>query len=360
MLTSKQIKEIREHLEKAQNPIFFFDNDPDGLCSFLLLQRWIGRGKGIAIRSFPELDENYFKRINELNADYIFVLDKHSSSEGFVKRCNEINIPVVWIDHHLIPDENKELLENFNYYNPQYNKGEYNSDLPVTRLCYQVTNNEKDDWICIVGCVFDKYFPKEIYETFKKKYPELSFSSRENNSVGADEISYDSDIGKISRMFSFALKDSTTKVVRMMKYLMSVKSPEEVLKENPKNKSIHSRYKEINEKYKRILEKGKSIGNSLNENERILFLKYSGDLSISSDLSSELQYLFPGKIIVVAFVTGVKVNISFRGNKIKTSVLNVINEFEGATGGGHENAVGSSIQLKDLEEFKERLKKEFE
>lgn len=32
MLTEKQISEIREHLEKAQNPLFFFDND-DGLCS---------------------------------------------------------------------------------------------------------------------------------------------------------------------------------------------------------------------------------------------------------------------------------------------------------------------------------------
>ena len=49
MLSEKQVKEIREHLEKAQNPLFFFDNDQDGLCSFLLLQRYIGRGKGIAI-----------------------------------------------------------------------------------------------------------------------------------------------------------------------------------------------------------------------------------------------------------------------------------------------------------------------
>jgi len=29
MLTEKQNKEIREHLEKAQNPLFYFDNDPE-------------------------------------------------------------------------------------------------------------------------------------------------------------------------------------------------------------------------------------------------------------------------------------------------------------------------------------------
>ena len=36
MLTKKQKTEIKEHLEKSQNPLFFFDNDNDGLMSFLL------------------------------------------------------------------------------------------------------------------------------------------------------------------------------------------------------------------------------------------------------------------------------------------------------------------------------------
>ena len=30
MLTKKQVGEIKEHLDKAQNPLFFFDNDLDG------------------------------------------------------------------------------------------------------------------------------------------------------------------------------------------------------------------------------------------------------------------------------------------------------------------------------------------
>ena len=59
MLTLKQITEIREHLEKAQNPLFLFDNDNDGLTSFLILQRFIGRGKGIAIKTFPDLNIFY-------------------------------------------------------------------------------------------------------------------------------------------------------------------------------------------------------------------------------------------------------------------------------------------------------------
>ena len=75
MLTEKQNSEIKEHLEKAQNPVFFFDNDPDGLCSFLLLRRYLGRGKGVAVRSFPDLTVDYFRKIKELEADYVFIID---------------------------------------------------------------------------------------------------------------------------------------------------------------------------------------------------------------------------------------------------------------------------------------------
>ena len=39
MLTDAQIQEIRGFLEKAENPLFLFDDDPDGLTSYLLLKK---------------------------------------------------------------------------------------------------------------------------------------------------------------------------------------------------------------------------------------------------------------------------------------------------------------------------------
>jgi len=76
MLTAKQVDEIRQHLEQAQNPLFLFDNDPDGLCSFLILRKFCGKGKGVPIRSYPSMNSEYFRKVNELKADYIFILDK--------------------------------------------------------------------------------------------------------------------------------------------------------------------------------------------------------------------------------------------------------------------------------------------
>lgn len=347
MLTSKQIKEIREHLEKAQNPLFLFDNDSDGLCSFLLLQRYIKRGKGVPIKSFPELIKDYFRKIIELNSDYIFILDKPRVSKEFWEEVKKINIPVVWIDHH---EMDKNLIPDFiNYYNPLSNKIKTNE--PVTALCYQITNLKEDLWIAIVGCISDKFVP-DFYSEFKKMYPDLSIDSE-----NAFDIFYKSQIGKVVKLFNFALKDRISNVIIMIKFLMKVKTPYEVLEDTNKNHLMHNRFNQIDAKYQKLLKKAESFGKSIFD---ILFFQYSGETSMSSDLANELSYLFPKKVIVVIYISGAKANVSVRGKKIRKRVLNSIKNLEGASGGGHEDAVGARIRIEDLEKFKENIKREFD
>ncbi len=339
MLTKKQIEEIKEHLDKAQNPVFFFDNDDDGLCSFLLLRRYIGRGEGVAIKSFPELSENYFRKVKELNADYIFILDKPLVAKKFVERAKEINIPVVWIDHH---EMENEILDYVNYFNP-CNDG--NGGEPVTVLCYQITKRKDDLWIAVIGAVTDGFLPK-YYSEFLEKYPELGVKTE-----NPFKVLYESKIGEIAMILSSGLKNTTTNVVSMIKFLISSKSPFEIFEENPKTFPMHKRNKQIKDKYTLLLEKAKLN----NGNKKILFFKYSGDLSVSGELANHLKYLFLEKIIVVAYVKGNKVNLSLRGKNIKEKFLKVIEKFEGAGGGGHKDAVGGQMQEKDLDEFEREL-----
>jgi len=89
MLTKTQLNEIRNHLEASQNPLFFFDNDVDGLCAFLILRRAINRGKGVAIKSFPDLKKQYLKKVDELNPDAIFILDKAELNKEFTLQKGE-------------------------------------------------------------------------------------------------------------------------------------------------------------------------------------------------------------------------------------------------------------------------------
>jgi len=100
MLSQNQLQEIKEHLEASQNPLFFFDNDVDGLCAFLILRRAIGRGRGVAIKSFPDLKEQYLRKVEELMPDAIFILDKAELSKEFAEEVEQKGIPMIWIDHH--------------------------------------------------------------------------------------------------------------------------------------------------------------------------------------------------------------------------------------------------------------------
>ena len=342
MLTRKQIKEIKEHLGNSQSPVFFFDNDLDGLCSFLLLQRFLGRGKGVQIKSFPCLTGEYFRKVNELNADYIFILDKPLVSAEFLENARQFNIPVVWIDHHDI--NRKEISEFVNYYNPLLNKNKTNE--PVTALCYEVTERKEDLWIAVIGCIFDRFIPG-FYKEFREKYPDLSVDSKD-----AFAIFYESRIGMMARVLNFALKDRVTNVVGVLKFLMKIKSPYELSDESGENFAIYRRFNQINPKYKKLLQEAVSTGRN---SGKLLFFQFSWDLSISADLANELIYKFPEKIVVVAYIRGMKANISVRGKKIKERVLNVIKNLENATGGGHEDAVGAKINTDDLEKFRNEL-----
>jgi len=343
MLNKKQILEIREHLEKAQNPVFFFDNDNDGLMSFLLLRRFIGRGRGVAIKSFPELDASYYKRVSELNPDYVFILDKPVVSNEFLEKVKKDNIPIVWIDHHQV--EKPNCNEIF-YYNGFFSDGK---NEPVSYICYNVTKKKEDIWLAIIGCVSDCYMP-EFYKEFEKKYPELA----KKNPKSAFDVFYNSEIGKISRILDFSLKDSTTNVVNMLRFMMRVKTPYDILEENSKTKQILKKFDELNSKYQVLIEKARTQLKG-----DLLYFQYSGQLSLSSNLSNQLVFENPDKVIVVVYLKGDVANISLRGEEmnIRELTLKSIEGIDGATGGGHEHATGAKMSTDDLPEFKRRIKK---
>jgi single-stranded DNA-specific DHH superfamily exonuclease len=349
-LTKKQISEIREHLEKAQNPLFLFDNDQDGLCSFLLLQRYIKRGKGFPVKNSRSSGSDYIRKINEFGSDYIFILDVPEFSEEFFTEVRKFNIPIVWIDHH--DTEKKKIPAFANYYNPFFNKK--NSNEPVTFLCWEIVKKvrKEDLWLGVIGCISDSFVP-DFYDDFKKDNPELSLDKK---GISAFDIFYGSEIGKISRILGFGLKDKTSNVIMMVKFLMKSKGPYDILHENKDNKSFHKRFVEIDKKYTALIKKAKQ---EVSVDYKFVFFKYAGDTSMSSEISNGLSYLFPKKYIFVAYTNGAKVNISARGNNVRDKVLNIIENLENATGGGHENAVGAQIQKEDLKKFEDMVLKSF-
>ena len=342
MLTEKEVAKIKSLLENSVNPLFYFDNDQDGLSSYLLLRRFVGKGNGVPVKTSP-LDMSYFRRINEFEPDIIFILDQPTVSEEFFSEVEKEGLRVVWIDHHEI---DLELIPSWvEYYNPMYNETKENN--PTTFLAYQISGKKEDIWLAVVGCIADRYVPK-YYSEFLKKYPDLGIESDD-----AFEIFYNSSIGKIARMFSSGLKDRTTNVNHMIKFLISCKTPYEVLEEKKENRNLHSRFNMIDSKFKKLIEKAKEV----EIDKGVLFFKYSGETSMSADLANKLSYLFPGKDVIVAFIRGARVNLSVRGKGVRERVASAISEFPLATSGGHEDAVGAQLNLEEVGKFVENFKK---
>ncbi len=345
MLTAKQINEIREHLENAKNPVFYYDNDADGLCSYVLLRRFLGRGKGVAVRSFPDLNASYARKVFELKADYVFVLDKPVLSREFIEEISKANLQIVWIDHHDIEREKfEEEFDNLYVYNSSLGNG---GGEPVTYLCYKVTNRKEDVWLAVIGCIADHYLPNFISE-FKENYGE--FWTRKNVKEPFDAY-YGTEIGKIARAINFGLKDSITNVVQLQNFLISCSFPGEVLSESGKNYNFRKKYLEIEKKYNDLINKAEQ-----GVSGRVIFFEYGGEISISSDISNELFYKHSDKFVVVAYKKGEISNLSLRGKNVKKILEKVLKEV-GGHGGGHDDAVGARIATSDLGKFKELFHK---
>lgn len=336
MIPKKQLAEIREKLESSQNPLFFFDNDVDGLCAFLILKKAIGRGKGVAIKSFPDLKTQYLAKVEEINPDAIFILDKAEVSIEFTKEVEEKGIPIVWIDHHKSKTA-ENLSDNISYYNSLPDAE------PTTYIAQKVFDKKEDLWLAMIGCIGDVYMPSFAKE-FEKTSPELF-----NSKISAFEAYNTTEIGKMVRILNFGLMDSTTNVLNLIKYLAKAKGPYDLIEENSETKQLHKRYSQLNEFFKKQIAKAEA---NFEKDSPLLFYSYSGNTSMSSEISNALYYAHPDKTVIVAFKRPEKVNISIRGKNALELTQELVKDIEGATGGGHIEATGAMIPIDEFDKFK--------
>jgi len=334
------LEQIKEYLTKADNPLFFFDDDPDGLCSYLLLKRYFNKGNGVVIKASPKLDVSYLRKVEEYCPDLVVILDQPLIDEEFIQK---INVPIIWIDHHPITD-----MKGVKYFNPLMSNSEDNR--PVTYWCYKIV--EQDEWIALIGIIGD--FCLATVKEFSEKYKDLFPKDLEK----PETILFESNFGKLVRIFSFILKDRTSEVNKCIKILTRVKDPYEILeKKTSQGNYIYKNYEKVNKKYEEIL--NSAIKDKVQDN--ILFYTYaSSKMSFTADLSNELMYRNPGKIIIVGRVKDDRVKLSLRSsNSIKVNLPGIIKkslENLDGYGGGHEFACGVNISKFDLHRFIDNLK----
>jgi len=340
MLTTPQIIQIRKELKNSQRPLFFYDDDPDGLCSFLLMYRINREGMGVVVKSLPIIDVSFVGKVESYMPDKIFILDVPSVQQEFI---DKVKRPIFWIDHH------KPLnLKKIKYYNPRKKKPDIY--IPTSRMAFQVNGSEDDLWLGAVGCLADYYIP-DFLEKFIEKYPNL-LSKKEELPV----MLYERPIGKLIRIFSFLLKGDNKGVYQNVKILTRIKSPDEIMEQTTsQGKFLYQTFEKLNSKYEKILNEAKKAANK----SKILLFEYTEqDSSFTSDIANELSSIYPDKVVLVAREKSGEMKCSLRARiNIAEKLAKALQGIEGY-GGGHPNACGAVIKKTDWEQFLKNLRDE--
>ncbi len=340
MIPENQIQEIKTLLNKSENPLFLFDDDPDGICSFILLKKYLDKGKGVIVKSSPRLTEVYTRKIDEYRPDLVIILDKPEIEQEFI---DKVNVPIIWIDHH-----QPQKLQGIHYYNPRVQNKD--DKTPTTYWCYKIS--KKDLWIAGVGTISDWFIP-DFFKELKQKYPDLLTNKKDE----PGEILFNTKWGELCRLFAFLTKGKTSQVNKNMHILTQIKTPYELLnQETPKAKYLFKQTKRILNQYNELLEKAVK---AKTKDKILLFVYPSTKNSFTGELSNELIYKFPDKIVMVGREIDEEIRFSLRSSKVLLPPIleKAFKEIPGY-GGGHENACGSNINKNDLNKFVELIKKE--
>jgi len=342
MLTKKEVLWITKELLESKNPLFFFHDDPDGLCSFLLLYRLVREGRGIIVKTTPDVNERFLRKVEEYKPDKIFIVDLAMVDQSFIDKAKA---KIIWIDHH----EPLKRHGNLRYFNPRIKHPKRN--IPVSYMCWQIA--KKDLWIAMVGCVGDWYWPR-FADNFKKKYPNLLAKPIKSPEVAL----YTSNLGKLVRIFSFILKGKTSDAMKCVKILTRIKEPDEILEQkSAAGKYIYKKFLKINKEYLALLRRAEREKQMIN---RMLVFSYThGTMSFTSDLANEMLHRYPSKIILIAREKSGEMRMSLRSASVRIPMIlkNALIGVEGY-GGGHEYACGANVKKKDFRRFIENLDKQ--
>lgn len=339
-LSKNQISQLKAHLDDCKNPLFLFDDDQDGLCSFLLFYRYKQEGKGIIVKTTPKIGDIFLNKVHEYGPDKVFVLDIAEVEQNFI---DEAKAPVIWVDHHGPYQRN-----NVKYFNPRVSEPKDN--FPTSFLCYSVV--ERDMWIAMTGCIADWFVPPFLKE-FMKEFPDLIDEKFKN----AGDIIYNTKLGHLTRVLSFILKGKTNDVMKCVKVMTRIQSPYEILhQKTSQGKFIYKRYEQINKMYEPLIKEVLHTASSTKD--KLIIYTYKDDTtSFTSDLSNEVTYRYPNNVILIARGKNDEMKCSLRSSKLVLPPLiqKCLVGLDGY-GGGHEHACGLNIKTRDFEEFVRRLR----
>ncbi len=336
MIPEVKLLEIRNALIESARPLIFFDDDADGLCSFLQFYKLNPESRGVIYKVAGPLDEKFLKKVEEYQPDNIFILDVPNVSQEFLDKANN----VYWLDHHSPIDR-----KNVRYYNPMI-ESKNKDNRPTSYWAYKIT--KVCIWLGMAGCVADWFVPEDLRKEFSEKYPDLLPEDIKK----PEDALFASEIGKLGKSLSFILKGTTKDAMTCVKVMTRIDEPGEILDQSSSNgRYIWKKYQKIDKIYQDIKK-----GVEKTKENLLLYIYPEGKMALTSELSNEILYENPDKFIIIGREKAGEMKISLRSAKY--DVLPILNNaLKGlhGFGGGHLHACGANVKKEDFTNFLEHI-----
>jgi len=338
-ISKEQLDEFKDRVLGAKRPLFFYDDDADGLCSYLLCYKARGDGLGVRVHGSASVTIDLLRKVEENIPDIIVILDKPYAEQAFI---DAVSVPVLWLDHH-----EPQKPEGVTYLNPRIDDDEDNKS--TSYWVYKALGRKEDLWLAAIGNITDWQIT-EVAAEFMKKYPELL-----KKASTPPEAMYSEPFCTLTRLVQFNLKGDSTEVRTAIKILSRIDSPEELLEHTtPRAKLLYKRYEKISREYgKYFAEASKAAGK-----DELLFHSFTRmETSLLSELSNQLLYEHPDKVIFLTRQHNGENKLSIRSSKHDVASA-VKAAMEGVRGnaGGHTFACGGNINSDDFPKFLEAFK----
>lgn len=337
MITTEVREKVLSILDGAKEPIFYFDDDPDGLCAFLLLFRRNRDGFFYPVKSKPEVTERLARKAEENRSDAVFILDIARVEQEFLDR---IKVPAVWIDHH--PPQQRTGVYCVN----PLREGQ--ESRPTAALAYEIV--QEDVWIAAIGTLNDQYWPEFMGE-LRAQYPDLVPS----DITTIEGARFNSTIGILARVFSFSTKGARGGWLRAIRALIKVKHPDEILNQTTaEGRLLWTRYLTVDEEFQALREKAMKV---VPEKGLWVFTYLPGKYSVTRELADEMISMQRESLLILGRQIDGEYRCSMRsreGPPVKPVLEYALKDVRGY-GGGHERACGGCIPAEDWPRFLQRM-----
>lgn len=349
----EQLAAFKERVLGAKRVIVFYDDDGDGLSSYLLVYRARGgdNGSTIGVRVHASAmvpAELAMRKIEENGGDLVLVLDKPYVEQAFLETCP---LPILWLDHHEPQTAQVAVARETTYLNPRIEDDTDNRC--TTHWVWHALGREQDLWIAAIGSISD-WQMTDIAEVFRAQHPELLGDAKD-----APHALFEQPFGTLAGLMQFNLKGDASDVRAAIKTFGRVESLEELIeRKTSRAKLLWKRYEHFKQQYDVL---HAQIMRSLTDDPVLFHVFRDVETSFTGELSNRLLHEHPNKIIFLARDENGDVKLSIRsvGVPVAPAVKQAL-ALSGARGnaGGHANACGGKINSDDFPRFYEEFRRQ--